>query len=168
MFNTIGQNRALRQSQAAAAVICARREGSLQWLVRWNNKWRCYHLVGGHREAGESFRDCLIREVKEELSLCEGDDFFVGKEPLAHLEYEAWSESHGEQTLYIVELFAVKIADLDGLLRAGQREDIRWATRSRIEDGRFADGLPIAAATNRWLAHIHWTNPSETDVDFAD
>jgi hypothetical protein len=60
--------------------------GGPGWLTRWNDKWRAFHLVGGHRRADESFRYCCVREVAEELGLGEGADFRVGERPLARLE----------------------------------------------------------------------------------
>src|SRR4051794_28852325 len=99
----------LRESPAAAALIERHEAGERLWLARWNGKWNAYHLVAGHKEPVESFRDCLRREVNEELGLRESADFRVAQEPAAHLEYVALSRSAGVETCYRMELFAVDL-----------------------------------------------------------
>ena len=98
---------ALRRSIAAAALIRRRHEGQVVYLTRWNRHWAAFHLVAGHKRPEELFRAALVREVGEELGLEEGTDFVVSPGPLAHLEYEAWSESAHAQTAYVTEVFEV-------------------------------------------------------------
>src|SRR5437773_919158 len=80
----------MRTSVASIALIQKREQGQTQWLVQWNRNWRCYNFVGGHKHPDEDFRECLLREVKEELGLDEGSDYAVADGPRAHLEYTAW------------------------------------------------------------------------------
>ena len=79
----------MRLSEAAVALIRREQDGRTFWLARWNRNWRAYHLVGGHRRPGESFRDCLVREIAEELHLREGTDYgereFSLQEKVAHV-----------------------------------------------------------------------------------
>ena len=78
------------------------------WLAQWNPKWERYHFVSGHKRANESFRECMIREVGEELNLREDIEFTVAADPLARVEFEAWSESAEVETSYTMELFKVR------------------------------------------------------------
>ena len=129
-----------RRSEGAAALI---RDGR-RWLARWNAKWGAYNLVAGHRLAEESFRDCIRREVTEELGLREPADFSVAAEPAARLEYTAFSRSAGVETLYRMEIFPVQLAQ--AALRALPESNVecRWLTEAEIRGGRAADGRPVS------------------------
>src|SRR5437899_12852391 len=98
-----------RRSERAAALI--REAKGRRWLARWNAKWGAYHLVAGHRLPDESFRDCIRRELNEELGLRDPSDFTVAGEPAARLEYSAYSRSAGVETAYVMELFDVRLAE---------------------------------------------------------
>ncbi|NIY14612.1 MAG: NUDIX domain-containing protein, partial [Nitrospinaceae bacterium] len=71
----------MRSSEGALAWIT--RDGAMgqEWLTRWNRKWNNRSLIGGHREDGESFRDCLVREILEETGIREGEDYVMSSEP---------------------------------------------------------------------------------------
>ena len=68
----MGIPQSMRQSIAAFAVIRRDERGQTLWLAQWNPKWGAYHFVGGHKRPEETFRECLVREIGEELHLCEG------------------------------------------------------------------------------------------------
>ena len=89
------------------------------WLSQWNARWNAYSLVGGHKRPEETFRECLIREMQEELFHLVKEDFAIPNEPIIHLEFERWSESAIERTMYKVELFKAEIIDyaFDRILR---------------------------------------------------
>src|SRR5262245_472085 len=100
----------MRQSIAGLALIRRQQDGRTLWLAQWNPKWQRYNFVSGHKRPDESFRDCVVREVGEELGLSAGTDFHAAAEPLAHLEYTDWSESARQETAYVMELFEVRLA----------------------------------------------------------
>jgi nucleoside triphosphatase len=54
--------------EAAAAGLVRRKDGKLLFAKspKWSNKWV---IPGGHIEPGESIKDAVIREVKEETQL---------------------------------------------------------------------------------------------------
>src|SRR5262249_26592195 len=99
----------MRQSYAGVALIRRHQETQTLWLAQWNPHWHAFNYVAGHKRSEESFRDCVAREVSEELGLCQGTEFEVAEEPLAHLEYTAWSESARAETGYTAEVFAVEL-----------------------------------------------------------
>src|SRR5271163_3435974 len=99
----------MRQSEAAVALIHRRRDGQDFWLAQWNTKWCAYHFVAGHRRDDETFRECVVREIAEELHLVVGTDYRVATEPATHLEFVDFSRSAQSQTCYIMELFAVNL-----------------------------------------------------------
>lgn len=133
----------MRTSIAAVALIRREEGGQTLWLAQWNRKWGAYHLIGGHKKPDESFRECAIREVTEELHLEEGRDFSVADEPLAHLEFTALSESARVETAYMMELFPVE------LIGAARRKvdadpENRWLTAAEVEARQAADARPIS------------------------
>ena len=142
--NNPSEPSALRQSTAALALIRREVGPNTLWLVQWNRKWACYNFVGGHTHDGESFCQCVAREITEELSLVEGQDFNVASEPAAHSEYTAWSVSAQQETHYTIELFDVRLRGE----QAGEKIDAdplnRWLTEIEIRERRCHDGQPVS------------------------
>lgn len=138
----------MRVSEAGLALI--RRtgaDGAPEYLAQWNDNWRRFALVGGHREPGESFRACCAREVGEELGLAAGLDFRAAPEPVAPLvEYRALSGSAGVETLYRAELYAVELLTREAVARVDADPANRWLTEPEIRRHvTSADGKSIAA-----------------------
>jgi 8-oxo-dGTP pyrophosphatase MutT (NUDIX family) len=133
----------LRHSKAALAII----ERNNAWLVQWNDAWQAYSLIGGHLEAGESFRECCIREIVEELE-CEPDNIDVAVEPYADLRFDEFSRAAGVDTKYQWQLFA---ASLSERVLQNLPANCRWLTPSQIQRGFADDELAIAAQVKRVL-----------------
>lgn len=134
----------MRTSFAALAIIRRRQSGTPQWLVQWNEGWQCLALIGGHKHTDESFRECIVREVMEELHLENNTNFRAAAEPLAHLEYTAWSARAQAETAYAVELFAVELIGSGAEQHVAADPDNRWITAEEIAAGRTADGKSIS------------------------
>ena len=117
------------------------------WLTRWNEKWAAFHLVGGHRHVGESFRDCMIRELHEELGLRVRIGSDSGCEPPTRLVYSARSASAGVVTRYTVALFRIDPGELDGRALES-RAEVRWLSEGEIRRGRCDDGRPVSPTTD--------------------
>lgn len=133
----------MRTSVAAVALIRRECEGRTLWLAQWNPHWHHYHFVGGHRLAGESFRRCLIREVAEELGLCEGADY-VAVGPVAHLQYTAWSRSAKAETAYTIELFEVRLAGEAARRKVDANPSNRWLAEAEMSNRRCEDGQQVS------------------------
>lgn len=148
----------MRQSIAAAAIIRSDRNGQVLWLARWSRSWQRFHLVGGHKNDEESFRECLVREIGEELRLAEGADYEMAAKPMAHLEFTAWSEGAKEETAYTSELFEV---DLRGPARVKLDAEpaVRWLSEAEIRAGCCSDGKPISQTMQLILTKINWGRP---------
>jgi ADP-ribose pyrophosphatase YjhB (NUDIX family) len=141
----------LRRSIASLAIFRGQEGGRTLWLARWNDNWRRLNLVGGHKLPEESFRDCIQREVTEELGLVADVDFRCADEPLAHLEYTAWSHSAGEETAYVIELFDVELCgETAHRMVAGDPMNC-WLSSAEILVGSSDDGRPVSETTAQLL-----------------
>jgi 8-oxo-dGTP pyrophosphatase MutT (NUDIX family) len=141
----------MRRSEAALAVIRRPSDGGSRWLALWNAKWAAFHFVGGHRRPDESYRDCLIREIFEELGLREGGDCVVDPTPLAHLDYTAWSKHALAETRYEMELFAV-VLDKHAEQSLYGNPSVRWLSDDEIRSERCKDGRPVSSTMGFLLA----------------
>ena len=153
-----GDARGLRQSAGSMAIVGRAAGGRAEWLARWNKKWESYAFVGGHLHDGETFRECLVRELAEELELDE-HDFTVGDAPLARLEFVDWSESAQQDTAYTHELFAVAFANDAVIERLRRDTRLRWLTDEEIRNQHGADGSPVSPTLSRYLDSIGWRPP---------
>jgi 8-oxo-dGTP pyrophosphatase MutT (NUDIX family) len=139
----------MRESLAAVALIRRREGGSRLWFVRWNSKWGSYFFVGGHKRQGESYRDCVIREMIEELGL-KARDFRVAPGSGARRRFTAWSRRARSWTRYQMALFEVR-------LRVAARRQVdadpqnRWLSDAEAMAGKTADGRPVSETMARLI-----------------
>jgi ferredoxin-NADP reductase len=149
------QDAATRRSEASWALITRRDGPEDRWLARWNAHWARYNFVGGHRHDGESYRDCLVREIVEELGLMERRDYTICQPaPFAHMTYNAWSMSAARDTSYEIEVFGVSLADTTA--RFTTQRPVRWLARAEIESLQCANGKPVSGTMRRVLESMNW------------
>jgi ADP-ribose pyrophosphatase YjhB (NUDIX family) len=140
--------RPLRHSDGAVALIRGTdRYGHSGWLAQWNEGWGAFFLIGGHREEGESFRDCLAREVREELDVKPGeaDGFEVGAES-PPLDFVAWSRRAGEYTEYAMRAFVVTLAAerLAAVNAAEKSLHLHWLRPEEVREHETTDGRRVS------------------------
>jgi 8-oxo-dGTP pyrophosphatase MutT (NUDIX family) len=141
----------VRRSESAVAVIRREQDGQILWLTQWNPKWGAYHFVSGHRRPEESFRECLVREIAEELGLHEGTDYRVESGHRPPVEFPAVSRSAGVETWYVMQLFEVKLAGDRPLNQIDADSKNRWLNEAEIRAGRCRDGKPVSETMLRLL-----------------
>jgi ADP-ribose pyrophosphatase YjhB (NUDIX family) len=144
----------MRRSRGALAYIERKRFGRVEFLTQWNVGWRAYSLVGGHKREAESFRQCLTREVGEELGLREGLQFRATREPLARLRYAAWSESADAETDYTLVIFGVRMIGAEAEFVESADPENRWVTLDEIQVGLTCDGRRVSHTVDRILAAL--------------
>ena len=128
-------------------------------MSRWNVYWRCFNLISGHKLTTESFHQCIVRELAEELGLEAFMDFLVRNRPLAHLEYTDWSKSAQVETAYTIEAFDVEFTSDAVWDRVLTNPRVRALTASEIRAGKCSDGSPVSAAVLRVLDTVGWECP---------
>lgn len=143
-----------RYTAAAFAWIKRPLPGGLLYLCQWNRKWQAFNLIGGHQEPSESARQCVVREIAEELGLAAGEDIAVAAEPLARIEFTAWSVPLGEWTAYDMTAFAATIANPAALARVGENAENRWLSAAELTAGRTDDDRAVSEVATRLAAAI--------------
>jgi 8-oxo-dGTP pyrophosphatase MutT (NUDIX family) len=141
----------MRTSVAALALITRSRSEQTEWLAQWNERWGCYSFVGGHKRDHESFRECVVREIAEELHLEHGIDFGVSPEATFHFEYEAYSRGFGQQTQYTVELFSVELKNAAAHGKVDADPHNRWLSPANIRDEAAEDERPVSPTMGQLL-----------------
>ena len=145
-----------RVSEASVALICRREQDQPRWLARWNRNWQCYYFIGGHRHDDETFRECLEREMQEELAVLEGIHYTVSDEPIACIDYVAESGSAGVDTQYILQVFDVRFPDDAVEDQIDSPQQVRWLAEKEIRACRSAHGELISETMAYVLARLDW------------
>jgi 8-oxo-dGTP diphosphatase len=83
-----------------------------------------WEFPGGKREAGESFEECLVREIREEL----GIEISVGK------LFEEISHDYPEKSVHL-KFFSCKI--LSGEPQPLDCAAVKWVTKMELADFEF-------------------------------
>ncbi|MBL8826954.1 MAG: NUDIX hydrolase [Planctomycetaceae bacterium] len=134
----------MRESLGGCALIVGERDGQRVYLANWNEKWHAWSWVGGHKRDDESFRECVVREVHEELGLDPATDYTVAERELKRLDNVAMSASAGAVTNYVLVWFAVQLAPA-AIARLADNTQVRWLTEREIIDLHTADGQPVSS-----------------------
>lgn len=143
----------MRISEAALALITrVNTQDETEYLTQWNEKWQAYSLIGGHREEGESFRECCIREIEEELELKRDVNFGVPETPVAPtVEFMMYSKTAGEETRYRMQLFRVEIGSARDRELIDANPVNRWLSESEIGNRLSSEGRPVSEQVVRVL-----------------
>jgi 8-oxo-dGTP pyrophosphatase MutT (NUDIX family) len=139
-----GWTQRMRSSVAAIALIRRETGGQALWLARWNSNWNAFSFVGGHKEEDETFRECLIREVTEELGLEPDADFVVAEKAHSHLEYIGWSDGARAQTAYTMELYPLELTGDFSHEKIDSDPENRWLEPAEIQAYRTKDGKAVS------------------------
>ena len=114
----------MKHIEVSAALIF--RDGKLLITQRHANSHLggLWEFPGGKRESGESFEDCLIREIREELDV----EISVGElfEEIAH----AYPEKSVRLKFFICRLLSGEPQTLDCAA-------VRWVTQNELVDFEF-------------------------------
>ena len=134
----------MRNSVAAIALIHRDLDGQKHWLARWNENWQAFSFIVGHKQKGESFRECLLRRVEEDLGLEPEADFQVAHKPHSHLEYTALAEGTRAKTAYTMELYPLTLRGDFAHETIDGDEWNRWLHPEEIKVSSTNDGWAVS------------------------
>jgi 8-oxo-dGTP pyrophosphatase MutT (NUDIX family) len=145
----------LRRSAAAVALIRTEQAGQTRWLAQWNDKWGRFFFVSGHKRADESFRECMIRELQEELGLGPDADFTVPEAPRATIKFADRSESAQCDTYYEFAAFDVRLTERAVAQQVNSKPENRWLTEQEIHAEQCEDGRAVSGTMRILLEQLH-------------
>ncbi len=134
----------LRRSEGGIALIQRTIAGKREWLGQWNDNWKAFFFIGGHREGTETYRECVIREIEEELGLTEAECPVVAT-VAHHLEYRAISRGAGELTRYTMELFDSQPTPV-GMEKIARDPMTKWLDEDEIRRLGAQDGRAVSVS----------------------
>jgi 8-oxo-dGTP pyrophosphatase MutT (NUDIX family) len=143
-----------RRSIAAVALIRRRDAGQTVHLTQWNPKWQALYFVSGHKRPTETFRECIVREIGEELGLVSDVDCRLPDEPVGQLRFQAWSEAARTFTSYEFAIYEVTLTGDSALAKIMANPDNRWVTEAEILAGLCTDGTRISPTMTRVLTAL--------------
>ncbi|MBN2054683.1 NUDIX hydrolase [bacterium] len=133
---------------AAFGIITSEIDGERRFLLRWNQRWEWFNLVGGKYEQtdGDDLRATAVREIQDELDLVHNRDFVVDDRPVVKYTTQDVSRSDGQYKHYCFHIFKVTlVADPAELLgHLANNPANRWLTAADILARRTGDGFPIS------------------------
>lgn len=150
VVRSVPRTEPLRHSEGGIALIERIVDGEKQWLAQWNDKWKAFFFVGGHREDHETFRECVIREVCEELEL-QPTDFIVASTVSDRLEYIATSRGAGVPTAYTMELYETTLSPAVELQIDSDTKNA-WLTEKDVRQLAAGGVRPVSVTVQVLLA----------------
>ncbi len=106
-----------------------------QWLLKWSEPRQHYRMVTAERLEGESYRDCIDREIAWDLALQRNKDYLISSMSRLHIEEIMQVSGDCSETFFILEFFA---ADLYGKTSKSQIEadqTTRWISSREVLNG---------------------------------
>jgi hypothetical protein len=141
------------------------------WFCRWRNDEAWFDFVTGERRDGESFRECIDREVRDSLGL-QSNGFLVANAAQLNMEFAAVLPGQTELCHVAAAFYMVHLYGRASRQNVESHPDGRWLTSSELFAGETADGKRVNPALTYLLKRSEvipaWTPPlgaDETQVD---
>lgn len=125
------------------ALIRHPERGEEVWLSAWNANRMLFELPCAEPLEGESFRECLEREIAWVLPLRRGKDYIVSSVPRLHHVAKLALSCDGDEADVAVEFFVVDLYGRVGVKSLADHPPARWLTAGELRAGATDDGRPI-------------------------
>ncbi|MBD3673858.1 MAG: hypothetical protein HUJ26_10070 [Planctomycetaceae bacterium] len=111
-----------------------------QWLMIRDDELQVYRMIQSQREEGETYRECLHKNLIAELGLNPKKDYIISGLSMAH--HQAPIEWPGEETpqWVIVQFFPVHLYGQKARDLIDQHPRIRWFTLTEIAQASPQEG----------------------------
>lgn len=142
----------MKKFVGSLALVRQVQDGRTTWLARWHEQSGRYGFIEADRLEGESYRECIDREVAWSLGLKRGKDYIVSSTPRLHLELQSQPPGESEMMWFIVEFYVVDLYGSTALETIDADAGNRWLTAEELHQGKTSDGIPLSERLTMLLA----------------
>ena len=133
----------------SVALIRHPEELEKRWLVWWDEQRRQFDFVTAERLDGDSFRECIDREIAWTLDIRRGKDYIVSSMARLHLEIPVAKDSDDDH--HAIEFFVADLYGRRGREAIIDNDKLHWLTSCEVLDGQTEDGRTINPRLVAWL-----------------
>lgn len=111
-------------------------EGEAKWLAKWDQQTERYNFVAAPRQEGETYWECINRDLGPALSLKQGKDYIISRVARLHVHLPIKLCGETRETFYVAEFF---VGDLYGKKSKESIEannDVAWIPAQDLLEGK--------------------------------
>lgn len=112
----------------------------VHWLLRNRGK---LEFIQSERLEGDSYRDCIKREVAWSLNLHRDKDCLVSSHSRLHLSQAIFVPDENQEVWFEVEFFVVDLFTEVARQAVANNPNVIWLTGQEVRAGDSKTGLPI-------------------------
>jgi len=112
----------------------------VRWLLRKRSRLKS---IQAERLEGDSYRDCIQREVAWTLNLHRDQDCLVSSHSRLHLSQAIFVPDESQEVWFEVEFFVVELFTEAARQTVANPPDVVWLTGEEVHAGQSKTGLPI-------------------------
>ena len=131
----------MTQFTGSIALLRHPRDLEKRWLAWWNERRRFFDFVIAERLEGDSFRECIDREIAWTLNLRRGKDYLVSQ--MARLHLQDTVSVSGVDTSFTVQFFVADVFGRVGRAAVEENPELQWLTNEEVLAGRTSEQLPV-------------------------
>ncbi len=113
------------------------------WPATWSADARHFDFVTAPRLEGESYRECIDREISWKLRLRRGRDYIVSSVARLHLDAPLQLPGEESETYFVVEFYVVDLYGGSARVTVDNNSDIRWLTSQELLSGQCCNGQQV-------------------------
>lgn len=122
-----------------------------EWLAVWHDQRQQFEFIRSEILEGDSFRECLDREIAWELQLDRGRDYVISS--VARLHAEIPVDEAGDDECHVVEFFVTELYGSHSREAVNATPRAVWLTTAEVLAGQSMDGRPVDPLLVDWLKH---------------
>ena len=111
-----------------------------RWLLM---KRAQLEFIHADRLSGDSYRDCIVREITWTLNLHRQRDCLVSSYSRLHLSQDIYVPSEAQKVWFDVEFFVAELYTEAARRSVADNPHAVWLTGAEVGTGRSNEGLPI-------------------------
>lgn len=132
----------------AIALVRHPRELEKRWLAWWNSNANHFDFVTAEKLQGDSFAECVEREIAWVIDLRRNKDYLVSR--MARLHMQESIVVNGIETATTVEFFVADLFGRESRNSVESNANVRWLTNAELLKGHTDDNKEV----NPWLVQL--------------